>query len=95
MLDKERCIHAFDGDMDISFETDGEMSISNDLDGEYGDFRAVTQSDTYTGETEVTPSEEIQILYTEGKLVVSNITINPIPNNYGLITWTGSHLIVS
>lgn len=95
MLDNERCIHAFDGDMDISFETDGEMSVSNTLEGEYGDFRAVTQTDTYTGETEVTPSEEIQILYTEGKLVVSNITVNPIPNNYGLITWTGSHIIVS
>ena len=50
---------------------------------------------TYTGETTVTPSEEEQTLLTDGFLMANNITINPIPSNYGLITWDGSKLIVS
>lgn len=49
----------------------------------------------YSGETEVTPSDSVQILPTEGKAVVSDITINPIPSNYGLITYSGSIITVS
>lgn len=49
----------------------------------------------YSGETEVTPSEYVQTLATSGKAVMSNITVNPIPSNYGLITYTGSSIIVS
>ena len=49
----------------------------------------------YEGETTVTPTQEPQVLETIGTLVRDNITINPIPNNYGLITWNGSVLTVS
>lgn len=49
----------------------------------------------YTGAVEVTPSPETQVLETEGKSVYSNITVNPIPSNYGLVTWNGSVLTVS
>lgn len=49
----------------------------------------------YIGETEITPGEEIQILNTAMHTLLSNITINPIPSNYGLITWNGSVLTVS
>lgn len=49
----------------------------------------------YTGEVEVTPSPDEQILETNEKYLTSNITIKPIPQNYGLITWDGSTLIVS
>ena len=49
----------------------------------------------YTGETEVTPSDETQILQTANTALYDNITINPIPSNYGLITWDGSTLTVS
>lgn len=50
---------------------------------------------TYQGEVNITPSSETQILNTNEKYLTSNITINPIPNNYGLITWNGSVLTVS
>lgn len=53
------------------------------------------QIPTYTGEYEVTPSQETQILNTSGLKATSNIVINPIPSNYGLITWNGSTLTVS
>lgn len=49
----------------------------------------------YSGATTVTPSSESQVLETNGLLLNENITIEPIPNNYGLITWNGSILTVS
>lgn len=50
---------------------------------------------TYDGPTTVTPSLQTQTLETAGKQLVSNITVNPIPSNYGLITYNGSVLTVS
>lgn len=49
----------------------------------------------YEGPTEVTPSQETQTLETNGLRMTDNITINPIPTNYGLITWNGSNITVS
>ena len=49
----------------------------------------------YEGEYTVTPSTETQTLATNGKVLLDDITVNPIPNNYGLITWNGSVLTVS
>ena len=51
--------------------------------------------DYYSGAVEVTPSTATQTLHTAGKVVLDNITINPIPSNYGLITWDGAVLTVS
>ena len=50
---------------------------------------------SYDGMTEVTPSSETQILETRNTALYENIIINPIPSNYGLITWDGSTLTVS
>lgn len=50
---------------------------------------------TYTGEYEVTPSAETQTLDTTGLRLTRPVTVNPIPQNYGLITWNGSFLTVS
>ena len=52
-------------------------------------------TDTYDGEYEVTPTEETQILPTVGLLMKHNVTVNPIPTNYGRITWNGSTITVS
>lgn len=51
--------------------------------------------DAYTGSYEVTPSQQAQTLNTAQKYLARNITINPIPSNYGLITWNGSTILVS
>ena len=53
------------------------------------------QYPTYNGPTEFAPSNEQQIIDTSGKVVLESITINPIPTNYGLITWNGVTLTVS
>lgn len=49
----------------------------------------------YDGEYVFTPTQNTQIVPINGKLATDNITINPIPSNYGLITWNGSVLRVS
>ena len=51
--------------------------------------------DPYTGPTSVTPSASTQTLSVYGKTMMSDITVNPIPSNYGLITWDGAVLTVS
>ena len=49
----------------------------------------------YTGRYTFTPSEETQTVSIQGKTASRDIIINPIPNNYGLITWNGAILTVS
>lgn len=49
----------------------------------------------YEGEYTVTPTQQTQVLQTHGKRMTRDVTINPIPSNYGLITWNGATLTVS
>lgn len=49
----------------------------------------------YSGEYVFVPTAEEQTIETKGFALLDNITIAPIPNNYGLITWNGSTLTVS
>ena len=57
--------------------------------------RDLVERTPYTGDYTITPSAEAQVLDTNGMRMTDNITINPIPNNYGLITWNGSTITVS
>lgn len=50
---------------------------------------------SYEGDYEVTPTQQTQTLATDSLYMRGNVTINPIPSNYGLITWNGSTLTVS
>lgn len=49
----------------------------------------------YSGTIDVTPSEERQTLSTAGYMLQADIVVEPIPSNYGLITWDGTTLTVS
>lgn len=49
----------------------------------------------YEGPYEFTPSESAQSVEIEGLKATANIVIEPIPSNYGLITWDGSKITVS
>lgn len=48
----------------------------------------------YRGEYEFTPTEDVQTVHINGLRATRNITINPIPENYGRLTWTGNTLTV-
>ena len=74
---------------------DGEMNLDTVIDGEAGVIIKVKEADPYTGETVITPTQETQVLHTTGLMIPTDITIKPIPSNYGLITWDGSTLTVS
>lgn len=50
---------------------------------------------SYQGSYEFTPSAETQIVNVSGMVMTDDITINPIPTNYGLVEWNGSVLTVS
>lgn len=52
-------------------------------------------SAVYTGEYEFTPTTETQVINIDHKEALQNITINPIPKNYGLVTYNGSILMIS
>lgn len=51
--------------------------------------------DPYEGPTTVVPSGTTQTLSTRGKTMATDVTVEPIPSNYGLITWNGAVLTVS
>jgi len=55
----------------------------------------IVDGDHYQGAYAVTPSSEEQTLQTAGLVLDQDVTIAPIPQNYGLITWNGSTLTVS
>lgn len=84
-----------DGALEIVQDTVGKMECQND--GECGIMTRIREGafPAYTGSTQVTPTQEAQVLHTGNKSVYEDITINPIPSNYGLISWNGSILTVS
>lgn len=75
-------------DIDVESNTD---ELGMEVATEY----AIARTDEYEGPYEFTPTEEVQTIEIYKKTAVSNIIVNPIPSNYGLITWDGSTLTVS
>ncbi len=81
----------------------GDISTStNKITGEFVTEKVSLSGDiqtgasvSYTGEYEFTPTQQEQIIPIEGQVARHDIIINPIPSNYGLITWDGSTLTVS
>ena len=53
------------------------------------------QSVPYAGPYVVTPNLSTQTLSTANMRMSENVVVNPIPSNYGLITWNGSFIKVS
>lgn len=60
-----------------------------------GSVALATSIADYHGPYEVTPTREAQVLPTAGRRMASDVVVNPIPSNYGLITWNGATLTVS
>lgn len=53
------------------------------------------EHEKFNGDYEYTPSAQTQTIPIGDLIARQDIIINPIPNNYGLITWDGSTLTVS
>ena len=56
---------------------------------------SINEYPDYTGDYTVTPTQSTQTLNTKDKTMTGNVTVNPIPTNYGLVSWNGSVLTVS
>ena len=58
------------------------------LDVGFSSFIGITtDADPYTGVFEATPSDAVQVFNTENKLMGKNFVVNPIPKEYGLVTY--------
>lgn len=69
---------------------ESEQSISLEVEQEgVGDYP------NYTGAYTVTPTDEAQTLPSAFRVLTENITVEPIPSNYGKITWDGGTLIIT
>ena len=69
-----------DGEIDLDLALDGEIDLDLVQDGESGVVTEVIRSDYpfYTGQTVVDPDFVGTVLETAQKVVVSDITVNPI-----------------
>lgn len=57
--------------------------------------RDVEPIDYYDGAYEATPTRSTQVFDTAGLAMRYSFVVNPIPQNYGLITWDGAAMTVS
>ena len=69
-----------DGELSLNLNIDGEMSLDIPVDGEAGTVIKVVERDapTYQGQTVVDPDFNGTVLETAQKIVLSDITVNPI-----------------
>lgn len=72
----------------------GALSTLGTVDGSLV-IAKIIDREAYKGQTEITPEPYLQTFETDGKVINGNFIVNPIPSNYGLITWNGSTLTVS
>lgn len=84
-----------DGSCTLVSHLDGRCALSTQLDGNPFTVLKVREVDYYTGAYEFTPSPETQTIEIDQLTASQNITINPIPQNYGLISWNGLGIRVS
>lgn len=58
-------------------------------------YKITVGADPYEGEYVVTPTRERQVLETKHLAMAENVVIEPIPQNYGLITYNGFGLTIT
>ena len=89
--------------MNVYGELTGELSGVGTLSGTLSSAETLEGSLTipaailppsYEGDYEFTPSEQTQVIDMSGQRAKQNIIINPIPSNYGRVTWNGTSLTI-
>lgn len=59
----------------------------------YQEGRIGVEIDPYEGPFEATPTDKAQVFQTGGKLMGNNFVVNPIPKEYGLISYNQDGII--
>lgn len=99
-LTTDEAIMYLSSDESVSFELVEAQFMTFEL-AQVSELNATLETPTvigarqYEGSYTVTPTTQRQTLLTANKLMTDDVTIEPIPSNYGLITWNGSTLTVS
>lgn len=84
-------IDVFEGDSELQIEISDFEFVSLELDAT----GYPIYPETYTGTCNIVPTMQKQVLKTKGLTLLDDVTIEKIPNCYGLITWNGSFITVS
>lgn len=71
------------------------FSATEAMKAEFSNIIEVPVADYYEGDYTITPTAAAQTIPVIGKTMRQNLKVDPIPSNYGLITWNGSTLTVS
>ena len=82
-------------DMPVTVKSQPGHVVVNQQDWSISAKSHIVSGVPYNGPYEVTPTNEEQILSTFGRSMAHDITIAPIPSNYGLVTWDGTTLTIS
>ena len=85
--------------LEIAAEDGIEFSVADNQDTavmEIGNPLIIRDPDPpYEGPYTVTPSAQRKTLVTRGYAMTGNVIIEPIPQNYGLVTYNGSIITIS
>lgn len=79
-------------------ETCYELDVGEDsLDWGVNEYVEIHTSEypKYHGQTEFEPTTSQQLIHVAGMTLLEDLVIDPIPSNYGRITYDGSKLTVS
>lgn len=86
--------------LDIVFEENEQRLAAefseNDfhIPADFGEVHIVKDvGEPYRGDYAVTPKVEKQVMQTKGKYMVDDVVVNPIPPEYGLITYDHNRTI--
>ena len=90
MITIEMSVATYDDTLPMDV-TSSEETIGMDIGAEY----VMSSTDPFEGSYEYTPSEQTQTIPIEDLRATQDIVINPIPSNYGLITYNGVSITVS
>ena len=81
------------GKIASAVQLQGSLSCEEQLSGSFHSYELPEYQ--YQGSYEFTPSSQTQYAPTAYMTCLGDIKINPIPSNYGLITYDGSVITVS
>ena len=81
-----------DGQTNLKLQSDGDANVVLRIDGQSSIQYNYSDIPLYEGEYIFTPSDNEQIVQIADHKASANIVINPIPSNYGKVTWNGYEL---
>ena len=86
------CMHC----IEISIEEVTSISADISVEGEItADINVIGDASPKTQEKSITPANETQTILPDDGYLLSSVTVGPIPENYGLITYNGYSIMVS